>query len=106
MFNKQISDNSPDFVNRNKNILQRKRGAGYWLWKPYIICQELYLARDGDIIVYSDASVDFVANTSYLIKLTVKQDIIIFNLTGWNVRVIFYYKRTKLNLTSLARSVV
>jgi len=92
MFNKRILDNSPGFVNRNKNILQRKRGAGYWLWKPYIIYQELYLARDGDIIVYSDASVNFVANISYLTKLTAKQDIIVFKLTGWKVRVTFYHK--------------
>ncbi len=92
MFNKRILDNSPGFANRNKNILQRKRGAGYWLWKPYIIYQELYLARDGDIIVYSDASVNFVANISYLTKLTAKQDIIVFKLTGWKVRVNFYQK--------------
>ncbi len=92
MFNKRILDSSPGFVNRNKNILQRKRGAGYWLWKPYIIYQELYLARDGDIIVYSDALVDFVANISYLTKLTEKQDIIVFNMAGSKVRVNFYHK--------------
>ena len=86
MFNKRILDNNPHFVDRNKNILQRKRGAGYWLWKPYIIFQELYLAREGDIIVYSDASVNFIANISYLIKLTEKQDILVFRLIGWKVR--------------------
>jgi hypothetical protein len=91
MFNKEILDNNPNFSNRNKNILERKRGAGYWLWKPYIIFQELYLARDGDVIVYSDALVNFVANVSYLTKLTEKQDIIIFELTGFKVRVTFFY---------------
>ena len=78
MFNKQILEKNPDFVARNKQILQRKRGAGYWLWKPYIIFQELYLASEGDIIVYSDASVDLVANISHLIKLTEQQDILVF----------------------------
>jgi hypothetical protein len=97
MFNKRILDNNPDFVNRNKNILQQKRGAGYWLWKPYIIFQELYLARDGDIIVYSDASVNFIANISYLTKLTEKQDVIVFRLTGWKVIVIFHYKSIQLH---------
>ena len=85
MFNKRVLDNNPDFVARNKNILQRKRGAGYWLWKPYIIFQELYLASEGDIIVYSDASVDVIANISHLIKLTEKQDILVFRLIGWKV---------------------
>jgi len=92
MFNKLSLNTNPTFVNRNKNILERKRGAGYWLWKPYLIFQELYLARDGDIIVYSDALVNFVANISYLIELTAKQDMIIFELTGFKVRVNFSYK--------------
>ncbi len=92
MFNKLSLNTNPTFVNRNKNILERKRGAGYWLWKPYLIFQELYLALDGDIILYSDALVNFVANISYLIELTTKQDMIIFELTGFKVRVNFSYK--------------
>lgn len=85
MLNKRTLERNPDFVARNKKILQRKRGAGYWLWKPYIIYHELYLASEGDIIIYSDAAVDFVANISHLIKLTEKQDVIVFELTGWKV---------------------
>ena len=86
MYDKTIFDSYPDFKNRNRNILERKRGAGYWLWKPFIPFQELYLARDGDIIIYSDSLVDFVANISYLTKLTEKQDIIVFQLAGMKVR--------------------
>jgi hypothetical protein len=102
MFNKRILDNNPKFVNRNKSILQQKRGAGYWLWKPYIIFQELYLARDGDIILYSDASVNFIANISHLIKLTEKQDIIAFRLIGWKVIVTFHHKSTGLHLVGFS----
>jgi hypothetical protein len=94
MFNQHIFDNDPIFANHNKNILNRKRGAGYWLWKPYMLLKELYLARDGDIIVYSDASVNFVANISYLTNLTANQDIVVFKLTGWKVRDTFYKVRT------------
>jgi hypothetical protein len=96
MFNKRSLDNNPDFVNRNKDILERERGAGYWLWKPYLIFQELYLARDGDIIMYSDAKVDFIANISHLIKLTTKQDIIVFKLIGQKVRVTFHVSSKEL----------
>ena len=85
MLNKRTLERNPDFIARNKDILERKRGAGYWLWKPYIIYHELYLASEGDIIIYSDAAVDFIANISHLIKLTEKQDIIVFKLTGWKV---------------------
>jgi len=86
LYNKQFFDNYPDFKNRNKEILRRKRGAGYWLWKPFIRFQELYLARDVDIIVYSDSLVDFIANISHLTKLTNEQDIIIFQLAGMKVK--------------------
>ncbi|UJR17653.1 hypothetical protein I4U23_004549 [Adineta vaga] len=82
MFNKHILNTDSMFVDRNENILNHKKGAGYWLWKPFILFQELYLARDGDIIVYSDAAVNFIANISYLTKLTDIQDIIIFKLNG------------------------
>ncbi|UJR08709.1 hypothetical protein I4U23_012966 [Adineta vaga] len=84
MYNKNSLNNNPTFVNRNKDILDRKRGAGYWLWKPYILFQELYYARDDDIIIYSDVLVNFVANISHLIKLTAKQDIVLFELTGFH----------------------
>ena len=86
LYNKNSLNNNPTFVYRNRNLLNRKRGAGYWLWKPYIIFQELYYAREGDIIVYSDALVNFVANISHLTRLTDQQDIILFELTGFQVR--------------------
>ena len=86
MFNKQIFDSDPIFASHNENILNRKRGAGYWLWKPYILLQELYLARDGDIVVYSDAAANFINNISHLTNLTQNQDIVIFRLFGWKVR--------------------
>ena len=82
---KQFSRKIQVFLRAIRDILERKRGAGYWLWKPYIIYHELYLASEGDIIIYSDAAVDFIANISHLIKLTEKQDIIVFKLTGWKV---------------------
>ncbi|CAF1489149.1 unnamed protein product [Adineta steineri] len=71
MFKKEIVDTDPMFANRNKNILNRKRGAGYWLWKPFILLQELYLARDGDIIVYSDAAESSLTKRDALIVLDV-----------------------------------
>ncbi|CAF3905893.1 unnamed protein product [Adineta steineri] len=71
MFKKEIVNTDPMFANRNKNILNRKRGAGYWLWKPFILLQELYLARDGDIIVYSDAAESSLTKRDALIVLDV-----------------------------------
>ncbi len=42
------------FYQTHREILAHKRGAGYWLWKPYIILQELKKVNYGDYVVYSD----------------------------------------------------
>ena len=85
-FNKSIFNDDPGFMHRNQHILNRSRGAGYWLWKPYVIFRELHLARDGDIIIYSDSAVDVTKNIRYLTDLTAVQDIIVFQLKHWHVR--------------------
>ena len=35
------NDIDKNFREKNKDILSRKRGNGYWLWKPYIILKTL-----------------------------------------------------------------
>ena len=44
-----------DFAEKNKEILSLPRGAGYWIWKPWIIREALRSMRPGDVLVYSDA---------------------------------------------------
>lgn len=41
--------------NKFIDILSQKRGGGYWLWRPFILLQQLNKIEDGDIIVYLDA---------------------------------------------------
>jgi hypothetical protein len=43
-----------DFYTENKAVLDLKRGAGYWLWKPYIILDCLKRINEGDIVFYLD----------------------------------------------------
>lgn len=31
------------------------QGAGYWVWKPFIILKELEHLQDGDYLLYTDA---------------------------------------------------
>ena len=61
-------DIDPVFVETNKHILSQQRGAGYWLWKPYIIHKALQNGRDGEYYVYTDAGVEFVSDIGYIIK--------------------------------------
>lgn len=39
----------------NHELMQYKRGGGYWLWKPYIIKKTLEEMGPDDIMIYSDA---------------------------------------------------
>lgn len=43
------------FWNDNQEILMQSRGAGYWLWKPFIILQQLKKMNKEDVLVYCDA---------------------------------------------------
>ncbi len=45
---------STEFYEQNRDILDRPRGDGYWLWKPYIILTELSRLGKGDVLIYSD----------------------------------------------------
>jgi hypothetical protein len=61
-------DIDPDFAAHNKRILSQPSGAGYWLWKPYVIHRALMdHARSWDYLVYTDAGVEFVQNINRII---------------------------------------
>ncbi len=42
------------FYRDNQKILSQPRGAGYWLWKPYIILQTMKSMKTGDFVFYHD----------------------------------------------------
>ena len=49
------NDLSLEFQTKYKEILDMKRGGGYWIWKPEIIRQAVNGMREGDYLVYLDA---------------------------------------------------
>ena len=51
-FNENMLTN--EFKTKFANILNQKRGGGYWIWKYDIISQMLNNINDGDILVYAD----------------------------------------------------
>lgn len=65
----------------NKSVLDQTRGGGYWLWKPFIVFAELNTVNleDGDILIYSDAGVEFVAPVQ---EITSRMDEDIFFFTN------------------------
>lgn len=68
---------SAEFYEFNKEILDQKRGAGYWLWKPYIIYKAMIEMADNDLLIYSDAGVEFMQPVKYIID-RMEEDIFFF----------------------------
>lgn len=56
------------FWNKNEKILKRKRGNGYWLWKPYFIGKALEDLEENDYLVYLDSGAFYINNVKYLIE--------------------------------------
>jgi hypothetical protein len=74
------SDISEDFYKKNQNILDLKKGAGYFLWKPYIIHETLKKVNDGDIVFYVDAGNIFINDPTFIYeKLQENNGIILFD---------------------------
>ncbi len=46
------------FAERNSAILSLERGAGYWLWKPWVIYDCLKELSQNDVLLYCDAGRD------------------------------------------------
>lgn len=70
-----------DFYIQNKEILDYKKGAGYWLWKPYYILEALKKVGDGDIIIYCDNSFYFISSPKPLIDIVLKENFLLFGQT-------------------------
>ncbi|MBK8082908.1 MAG: hypothetical protein IPK28_03210 [Devosia sp.] len=50
-------------------IMRVKRGAGYWLWKPFLIDRTLAALPEGAILLYTDAALTAVSKPASLISL-------------------------------------
>jgi len=63
-----MNDIDPFFLNKNKHILSLPRGAGYWLWKPYIILKRLSEINNNDILCYNDSKYIWLTNVRNMEK--------------------------------------
>ncbi len=58
-----------NFFKENQFITKQKRGAGYWIWKPYYILEHLHSLVNGDILIYCDAGVQIIESIEPLTSL-------------------------------------
>lgn len=50
------SDLPINFLDEFKNYLKLPRGYGYWIWKPFLILQELKKLNSDEILIYMDST--------------------------------------------------
>jgi hypothetical protein len=62
VFSFNYEDLDEEFISQNKKILSESRGAGYWMWKPYVIKKVLDKIGENDILMYSDSGISFIRN--------------------------------------------
>lgn len=76
------NDIDKDFKEKNKRILSNTKGAGLWLWKPYVIKKALALIKDGEYLIYGDAASFYTNRIDYLVNALELsgQDIMVFEL--------------------------
>lgn len=66
-----------------KSLFDAPRGPGYWAWKPALINKVMgpdsfvYDVLDGDVLIYADVGVEFIAPLSHIVD-RVDQDIFLF----------------------------
>lgn len=88
-------DLSEEFKEKNKRILSCKRGAGYWVWKPYAVDKALTELEEGDYLFYCDGGAFVTKDLHILVEFMKREetDILFFNLSAtekqWTKRDVF-----------------
>jgi hypothetical protein len=70
----------------NRQIFWQPRGAGYWLWKPYILLDTIDKVQKGTIIIYTDAGHRYIGDPFPLIAPTATRDIVLFHNNDHNLQ--------------------
>lgn len=64
-----IDSIDPLFKSKYDLILKQPRGAGYWLWKPYLIYKKLLEINYGDYLVYMDSGARIIKNVDNILRM-------------------------------------
>lgn len=75
-------DLDESFKQDHKNILDRKTGAGYWLWKPYIIKAVLRCVTNCKFIIYCDAGSNIRVSKQEWLSMTKDHELQVVEIAG------------------------
>lgn len=70
---------STDFYTNNKTLLDEVCGAGFWVWKPFFILQDLEKLKFGEVLFYCDAGCKFLSSPAPLIKIALEAELVLFD---------------------------
>ena len=68
VFQDSFKDIDGDFYNKNKIIFDQRKGAGFWLWKPYLLLKHLKMLNETDFLFYLDSGASFIDKIDSLEK--------------------------------------
>jgi len=89
-----LDDIDEDFKLKNSHIFSFKRGAGYWLWKSYVILKKLLEINENDILCYNDSKYIWTTDVRKLEK-----DILSNNHIGCYVNRPYSFSHTEKQFT-------
>lgn len=75
-----FSDLDEEFLKKNNSILKCSRGAGYWIWKPYIILDMLKNINYGDYLIYMDSGAFLMKSPDDYLRMINHKGILTFSL--------------------------
>ena len=73
---------STGFYQKNRYILDKPRGNGYWLYKMYCILSVMENTEPGDVVMYTDAAMDVISDLSPLYDIASEKGRMLFVLPG------------------------
>jgi hypothetical protein len=73
VFQCSFEDIDGKFYEKNKSTLDMQKGAGCWLWKPYLILKHLKNLTENDFLFYLDSGALFIDRIDPLEKICQEQ---------------------------------
>jgi len=80
--NYNLDSLSKEFLQKHQQHFSYTRGAGYWVWKPYIILNHVKNMNNDDILMYTDSGCHFINNATPLFNILEQTEnkVLVFNL--------------------------
>jgi hypothetical protein len=86
----------------HQSILDEPRGAGYWLWKPWAIVDQLAQLDEGDVVLWVDAAAHFTGPVTRITDVIEHHELDVW-LMGHGFRESQYTKRDAFVLLDMDR---